>query len=199
MHDILIALSVSFMAFVSTSMDNLFLLITYTLHPKYGIAKVRAGYLLAVLIMLGLCVAVAQGVQLLPVHIVPWIGLIPIAIGLYELWLLRRGGPATAAEAEEIGGSGRGSVFAITMIMLTHSWDSIAVLAPLLSDTRSGLIGWMAVSVVCAAALLTFFAQKAVGHEKIRIQLARYAPKVLPFLLIAVGLYILTNSPTDIT
>ena len=53
MHDILIALSVSFMAFVSTSMDNLFLLITYTLHPKYGIAKVRAGYLLAVLIMLG--------------------------------------------------------------------------------------------------------------------------------------------------
>ena len=199
MHDILIALSVSFMAFVSTSMDNLFLLITYTLHPKYGIAKVRAGYLLAVLIMLGLSVAFAHGMQLLPAHIVPWIGLIPIAIGLYELWLLRRGGPDATAETEDIGSAKRGSVLAITLIMIAHSWDSIAVLAPLLADTRADLDIWMAVSVVCAALLLTFFAQKTVSHEKIRTQLARYAPKILPFLLIAVGLYILTNSPTDIT
>ncbi|MAZ03376.1 MAG: hypothetical protein CMN56_09575 [Sneathiella sp.] len=199
MHDIVIALSVSFMAFISTSMDNLFLLITYTLHPKYGIAKVRAGYLLAVLIMLGISVAVAHGVQFLPAHIVPWIGLIPIAIGLYELWQLRRGRLDAAAEAEDIGSAKRGSVLAITLIMIAHSWDSIAVLAPLLADTRADLDIWMAASVVCAALLLTFFAQKAVGHEKIRTQLTRYAPKILPFLLIAIGLYILTNTPTDIT
>ena len=55
MDDILLAVSVSFMAFLSTSIDNLFLLITLTLHPKYGSAKVRTGYLLAVLLMLGIC------------------------------------------------------------------------------------------------------------------------------------------------
>ena len=199
MHDILLAVSVSFMAFLSTSMDNLFLLITYTLHPKYGIAKVRAGYLLAVLIMLGICAIFAQGIALLPAHIVPLIGLVPIALGLYELWQLNRGRKSASPGTEGVRNLQGGSFLTITLIMIAHSWDSIAVLAPLLADTRADLDIWMAVSIVCAALLLTFFAQKTVSHEKIRTQLARYAPKILPFLLIAVGLYILTNSPTDIT
>ena len=199
MDDILLAVSVSFMAFLSTSIDNLFLLITLTLHPKYGSAKVRTGYLLAVLLMLGICLMFARGVQQLPLHFIPYIGLVPLTIGMYELWELVRGGKSAAIPDGETGKLRGGSFLTVTMIMITHSWDSIAVLAPLLSDTRPGLTGWMAASILIAAGALTFVAQKAVSHPSMKAFLQRYAPKVLPFLLIAVGLYILLNTSTDIT
>ncbi len=199
MHDVLLAIAISFMAFISTSIDNLFLLVTLSLHPKYGVAKVRQGYLLAVLAMIGFCLLFAQGIQQLPTDLIPYIGFVPLSIGLYELWQLLRRKKSTALVSSEFTPKEGGSFLTITLIMITHSWDSIAVLAPLLSDTRPGLIGWMVASILAAAAILTFGAQKAVGHSKVRSLLKRYAPKILPFLLIGVGLYILTNTPTDIT
>ena len=199
MDDIILAIAVSFMAFVSTSMDNLFLLVTLSLHPKYGIARVRIGYLIAVLIMLGICLIFAQGVQQLPVDYIPYIGLVPLGIGLYELYQLIRGKKPETAGNPEIPDAKRGTFWTVALIMIAHSWDSIGVLAPLLSDTRPGLVSWMAISVVAAASLLTLVAQRAVAHPKIRIQLERFAPKILPFLLIGVGLYILTNTSTDVT
>ncbi|MFC4273530.1 hypothetical protein GQF03_11540 [Sneathiella chungangensis] len=57
----------------------------------------------------------------------------------------------------------------------------------------------MAASILIAAGALTFVAQKAVSHPSMKAFLQRYAPKALPFLLIAVGLYILLNTSTDIT
>jgi len=199
MDDIFLVIAVSFMAFVSTSIDNLFLLVTLSLHPRYGIAKVRLGYLMAVLIMLSICMIFAKGVQQLPVHFIPYIGLVPLGIGIYELVRLIRGAKSTALAEPDTGKVKSGSILTIVLIMITHSWDSIAVLAPLLSDTRPGLLGWMAASIIFAAAALTFVAQRTVMHPRIRVVLERYTPKMLPFLLIAVGLYILTNTSTDMT
>lgn len=199
MDDILLAVAVSFMAFLSTSFDNLFLLVTLSLHPKYGVAKVRQGYLLAVLLMIGICLIFAHGIQKLPADYIPYIGFVPLGVGLYELWHLVRPHKSTARAPSDVIPKAGGSFLTITLIMIAHSWDSIAVLAPLLSDTRPGLIGWMVASVLLAATAFTFGAQKAIGHRRARSLLERYAPKILPFLLIGVGLYILTNTPTDIT
>jgi cadmium resistance protein CadD (predicted permease) len=199
MDDILLAVTVSFIAFASTSMDNLFLLVTLSLHPKYGAAKVRQGYLLAIVAMIVICLLFAQGIQQLPAEIIPYIGVVPLTIGLFELRQLFRRTTSKELANPDIKLKEGGSFLTISLIMMTHSWDSIAVLAPLLSDTRPGLIGWMIASILTAAAILTFGAQKAVGHPKMRTLLERYSPRILPFLLIGVGLYILTNTPTDIT
>lgn len=199
MHDILLAIAISFMAFASTSIDNLFLLVTLSLHPKYGVAKVRQGYLLAVLVMIGICLLFAQGIQQLPIEFIPYIGLVPLGIGIIELWQLLRRSKSTELAGLNVTLKEGGSFLTVALIMITHSWDSIAILAPLLSDTRPGLIGWMVTSIIAAAVILTFGAQKAVDHPKTKSFLERYAPKAFPFLLIGVGLYILTNTPTDIT
>ncbi|MZR32178.1 cadmium resistance transporter [Sneathiella litorea] len=199
MDDILLAITVSFMAFLSTSLDNLFLLVTLSLHSKYGAAKVRLGYLLAIVVMIGVCLIFAQGVQQLPSQYIPYIGLVPLGLGLHELWQLIKRGISKAEKKPDIASNYSGSFLTVALIMFTHSWDSIAVLAPLLSDTRPGLLGWMVTSVLLAATVLTLGAQKATGHPRFRGLLELYAPKVLPFLLIGVGLYILTNTPTDIT
>ncbi len=199
MEDIVLALSVSFVAFLSTSIDNLFLLVTLSLHPKYGTGKVRAGYLLAIVLMLVICVILAQSAQLMPTKLIPYIGLIPLGIGLYELYQLLFNKEDSSTIAHEGLTTGKGTVWAIAVIMLTHSWDSIGVLAPLFADTRTTLLPWMAVSVLTTGALLILTGQWAVSHPKTRQILAKVAPKILPFLLIGVGIYILTNTPTDVT
>lgn len=199
MEDILLAISVSFVAFVSTSIDNLFLLVTLSLHPKYGAARVRAGYLLAVVVMLAISIVLAQSAQLIPTDYIPYMGLIPLGIGLYELYQLVTGGTNSGAGPTDDIAAGSGSIWAIALIMLVHSWDSIGVLAPLLADTKTGLVTWMGFTVMIAAALLIGLAQWSVSYPRIRQFLAKAAPKILPFLLIGVGLYILTNTPTDIT
>lgn len=199
MEEIVLAISVSFVAFLSTSIDNLFLLVTLSLHPKYGTGKVRAGYLLAIVLMLIICVILAQSAQLMPTYLIPYIGLVPLGIGTYELYQLLFNREDTGKVAHEGLDAGKGTIWAIAIIMLTHSWDSIGVLAPLFADTRTSLIPWMAISVLVTGALLILTGQWAVSHPQIRKILAKIAPKILPFLLIGVGLYILTNTPTDVT
>ncbi|MEH6526598.1 MAG: cadmium resistance transporter [Sneathiella sp.] len=199
MDEIILAISVSFMAFLSTSIDNLFLLVTLSLHPKYGAAKVRAGYMIAVILMLVIAHILAQSARLIPTEYIHYIGLVPLAIGAYELYQLvtRKTSPADEIKTDLIRGSG--SIWAIVVIMLTHSWDSIGVLAPLFVDTRSALIPWMYISVVVTAAFIIFAGQSAVSFSKLRNILVKIAPKILPFLLMGVGVYILTNTPTDVT
>ncbi len=199
MEDIILAISVSFVAFLSTSIDNLFLLVTLSLHSKYGTNKVRAGYLLAIVLMLIICLVLAQSAQLMPEKLIPYIGLVPLGIGLYELYQLIINKEDSSSFAHEGLEAGKGTVWAIAIIMLTHSWDSIGVLAPLFADTKTTLLPWMAASVVTTGILLILTGQWAVSHPRVRQILAKIAPKILPFLLIGVGLYILTNTPTDVT
>jgi cadmium resistance protein CadD (predicted permease) len=197
MDDILLAVSVSFMAFLSTSIDNLFLLVTLSLHPKYGTSKVRAGYMLAVVIMLAIAFVLAQSAQLIPVEYIHFIGLVPLSIGAYEFYQLIRKKAPPADEVTADLSRGTGSIWAIAVIMLTHSWDSIGVLAPLMADTRTALIPWMSMSILVTAALLVYAGQSVVSFSRLRAILIRIAPRILPFLLMGVGIYIFSNTPTD--
>lgn len=199
MDDIILALSVSFMAFLSTSIDNLFLLVTLSVHPKYCAVQVRVGYMLAVVMMLVIALVLAQSALLIPAEYIHFIGLVPLSIGAYELYQLVAKKTSPADETSTDLTRGTGSIWAVAVIMLTHSWDSIGVLAPLLADTKTSLVPWMSVSVLVTAAVIIFAGQWAVSYSTLRQTLTRIAPKILPFLLMAVGLYILTNTPTDIT
>jgi cadmium resistance protein CadD (predicted permease) len=199
LDDIFLAISVSFMAFLSTSIDNLFLLVTLSVHPKYGAVQVRIGFMLAVVMMLVIALVLAQSVQLIPTRYIPLIGLVPLSIGAYELYQLITKKQSPADDTPLNLDKSKGTIWAVAVIMLTHSWDSIGVLAPLLADTRTSLVPWMSVSVLVTAAAIIFAGQWAVSHSKLRRILTKIAPKILPFLLMAVGIYILTNTPTDIT
>lgn len=199
MDDILLAISVSSVAFLSTSIDNLFLLITLSVHPKYGMSRVRLGYLLAVVLMIAISLILSQGAQFIPTDFSHYVGLVPLGIGTYELYQLVAGKKVASKETSVELEFRKGTIWSVALIMLAHSWDSIAVLAPLLAETRSMLISWMAISIVLSAILLILMAQKAVSHPRLHQILSLSAPKVLPFLLIGIGLYILSNTPTDIT
>jgi len=104
---------------------------------------------------------------------------------------------------EQVGGTGRvdgpqkGVVVSVVRLFLRLSFDSFAVLTPLFAESApsyrlAGLIG-----AVTAASLLTAVA--AWGAPKAQSFAPRLArlDRIAPYIMIAVGLYILSNTGTD--
>jgi cadmium resistance protein CadD (predicted permease) len=156
---------------------------------------VAGGALLAVSVMIALLMVAAVLADFVPTLWLGWLGLIPLALGLRELVRLRArvaGADATGADAlPPIGAVG------IAGVLLAHSGDSFGALAPLFAETRRGLLPLIAAVVLVLTLLACALARWIVSHPRVGPAIRSVAPRLVPFVLIAVGLYVLTDSPTD--
>jgi cadmium resistance protein CadD (predicted permease) len=180
---------------LATSFDNLLLLVAIHLRPGQDFVSMVWGVLFASLALLTLCIVGAE----LAVYVAPgWIGylgLIPITLGLRELyaWWRNRGGTV-----EEMATGARPlSATAIALIMLANGWDSLAALMPIFAESRFELVVWGAGAIVIVSLLGCVLARAVSRSEWIGRPLARIAPVLVPIVLISVGLYVLSDTRTD--
>ncbi len=170
-------------AFGSTSLDSLLVLLP---------ARVALGYLAAMVLVVSLSWGAGwAGETLLPMD--PGVlGVVPLGLGLWMLVasLRARGdsGPSAPGVRSGLG------MFAVT---LSISGDNLAVFAPLFADLRGGLEIWFAGGIAGGILIWLRLSRWLAGHPRWRGWLLRWGPRVLPFILMGVGLYILSDSPTD--
>jgi cadmium resistance protein CadD (predicted permease) len=81
--------------------------------------------------------------------------------------------------------------------MLANSADSIAALVPLFAETRDALLPLIGAVVLGASLLGCGLARWIATHERFGPPIQRLAPRLVPFALIAVGLYVLSNTRSD--
>ncbi|MDA5555469.1 hypothetical protein [Shimia sp. MMG029] len=179
----------SAVAHLATNLDNLIILIGLiaTVGPRPAIS----GYLLAQVMVLTAAFFVAERVDTeLPIP-VGYLGAIPIGLGLWSLW--HRTDPSTEVQSPTV----RPQVFALTLLFLSLSFDTFAVFAPLLADSRAAfsapvLLGAAvsAMALALAGAMIGQFAPSRVAQVA---RLERFAP----YVMIAIGLYVVLNTATD--
>lgn len=131
--------------------------------------------------ILAVAVAAALGATLLPPSALPWLGLLPLALGLKAAWRAWRGG----ADDDEPAATGALGVAAVT---LANGGDNIGVYVPVFATTGVTLyvvVFLVLVAVWCAAG--RWFATRPV----IARALSRRGHVVLPVVLIAIGVLIL--------
>ena len=185
----------SLLAFAATNLDNLVLLVLVVSRPGQAPAHVVAGVLLASCVVLSIGLVAAFVADFVPR---PWLGalgLFPIALGVRELYRL-----AMSASAEDAGTESDAptlGVLAVAGVMLVNSADSLSALLPLFAETRKALLPVIVVVVLAASVLGCGLARWIASHERFAPPLQRFGPKLVPFVLIAVGLYVLTNTGTD--
>ncbi|MBO9473326.1 cadmium resistance transporter [Shimia sp. R10_1] len=180
----------SAVAHVATNLDNLIILIG--LIATVGRRPAISGYLLAQVAVLAAAFFVAERVDTeLPIP-VGYLGVIPIVLGLWSLW---RGGDDSSTETQSP--TVKPQVFALTLLFLSLSFDTFAVFAPLLADSRAAfsapvLLGAAvsAMALALAGALIGQFAPSRVAQVA---RLERFAP----YVMIAIGLYVVLNTATD--
>jgi len=176
-------------AYAATNIDNLLIM------ASLGAGRASRGQLIAGFVVASctilLVVSMAAFIdRLMPPAMLGYLGFVPIGIGAY---LLLFGG------AESQHATSRTAAWpAIAGLLLTNSGDTIFALGPLFAesgnDARLGLaFGFVLIAAVWL--LLILGASSRVARSEI---LSRLGYRIAPWMMILVGLYILSDTATDV-
>jgi cadmium resistance protein CadD (predicted permease) len=180
--------------FALTNLDDIVVLSLFFAQGagEHGSARrVVAGQYLAFAAILAVTIGVAFGASFLPKEAIPYLGLIPITIGLRDAWKLwknrQRGDEGEQTETTQ----GGPTVRKVAVTTFGNGGDNIGVYVPVFDTVGTrGTIVYAAVFLIlvgvwCAAG--RFFATRPV----IARALSRWGHILLPVVLITIGLIIL--------
>lgn len=196
LFELLAIIIVTAVTFVGTSLDNLLLLIGFLGVRDYRKLDVMLGYTAALALVVAAVFGLSAIAHLAPQRYIAYLGLVPIALGLLHLYRLISHSVAAphVPEREPVPSV----ALSVGLVMLANSGDTLAALAILFADSRTVFLLPMIATLFAMVAVWGAIAGWLVSHPRlagtIRI-IARYA---LPFLLIAVGWYVLNNTATDV-
>jgi cadmium resistance protein CadD (predicted permease) len=196
-------------AFVATSLDNLILLVGFFAEESYPRRKVVAGYVAAVLVVGLVAFGVSAAAHRAPHEFLGYLGIIPIGLGVHHAVAL-----VSARRTAGGGGSGeglarpeksvaphsatRGVAVSVALVMLAAGGDSLATFMALFADTRADLAIPVLLAIGGTALIWSGLAAWLVSHPRIVRIVRRFGPYFLPILLIAIGLFILADTPSDV-
>ncbi|SFM14301.1 hypothetical protein [Shimia aestuarii] len=176
------------LALILTNLDNLAVMVALMLRlPK---KRVLIAFVTAQVIVLAVAKAIAEGIEIGLSAQAGWLGIVPILIGVRAL-LQENGGEGPKARDDA-------TLVALVLLFLSISSDSLIVLAPLLADAAPGhrvagifgaILAW---GGLMAAGLKTAQAGGTTGW-------ARRLERLAPWVMIAVGTYVLLDTATDMT
>lgn len=183
------------LAFASTNMDNLLLLVGWQLSRSASTPQLFVGYALGMFGVLVIAILIGLVGYLFPLEYLGYLGVVPIVLGL-RLLLGNLRGKASEAAAPEAVPVGAG-VLALASVQLSNGVDTVLVFAPLLADSRLIFDAQIAALFVVLA-LFWFVLARVVGAHALNLPAVEKAGRWLaPLVMIGVGVYILGNTATD--
>jgi cadmium resistance protein CadD (predicted permease) len=192
MHELPI-LGVAAMAFLATNADNLILLFAFLGDPSFRAWHVIVGYALGMLAILALSWLMAWLEHFLRPEYVGFLGIVPVAIGLKRLFdqFIRHTDPSGPIPRKL---STHSQVITVALADVAHGPDTIIIYSALLAEADSR--AQYAISIVY---LLLVFGWCSLGmfllqHSRVRGSIQRYGHYFAPYLLIAIGVYIILNT-----
>ncbi|GAA2777406.1 cadmium resistance transporter [Crossiella cryophila] len=182
--------------FVVTNVDDIVLLALFFGQAAGGrgaVLRVVAGQYLGFVGILAASIVGALGAGLLPAPVIPYLGLLPLLLGLragWQAWRERRSGGAD--DEPEVPGGGP-TVVAVAAVTFANGGDNIGVYVPVFAGAgTTGLIVYTVVFLLLVGVwcvLGRYFATRPL----IARALARWGHVVLPVVLIGIGLLILVE------
>ncbi|WP_437627794.1 cadmium resistance transporter [Sorangium sp. So ce1151] len=200
MQQILPALGVSAVVFISTNIDDILLLTAFFSDPDFTPRQVVAGQFLGMAALVLASVACALLAVRVPEGWIGLLGLAPLALGLRGLWALWQGRGAGEDEADEAdeadqrrGRAARLRSLAVATVTVANGGDNLGVYIPLFSSSP-GLIPLHAAVFAVMTGALCALGHHLVNHPVLGSRIRRHGRVALPFVLIGLGLWILSDA-----
>jgi len=185
-------------AYVATNVDNFIVLVSLLARYRNRTSKVVAAYFACMLILGFVGYWVGKAAGNVPVEYLGLLGFVPISIGAVELIQLRRDRTREAAAKEEPV-DGAQKVFATALFsQLGNGADTIIVFGVLFADSLPSADFLIILTLAAMAVTFVLAAGYAMRRPVLKKWIDRHAHRVMPFILIIVGTYVLANTFTDL-
>jgi cadmium resistance protein CadD (predicted permease) len=189
--DLIGPVGVGVVLFISTDIDDLFVLLGFFALARFRARNVVIGQYLGI----GALVVVSVIGSLISLVLAPayvgLLGVLPMLIGIQKLFDLRRGGSEEEAQALEAGSGAIGQIASVAAVTVANGGDNIGAYIPLFATWSASWIAVVVVVFIVMTALWLAVAHFLANHRKIGAPIRRYSHLAVPFVLIALGLFIL--------
>ncbi|HWK46694.1 MAG TPA: cadmium resistance transporter [Stellaceae bacterium] len=181
-------------AFASTNIDDAFVLLAFFGDPRFKGRDVIIGQYAGMAALTAVAVAFALLAYAIPDRDIGLMGGLPILIGITRLWKIWR--ERSQTETNEVKLGAWGGIAAVAGVTIANGGDNIAVYVPLFAKasllTALAICGLFTVMV----AVWCFAAQLLIRHRAFGAIVRRWGRRVTPFILMALGFYILLRDGT---
>ena len=198
MGDVLTIIAVTAGAFIGTNLDNLVLLIALYSRFQKRSSMVTAGYFAGMTIIAVICFVIGEAGNFIPLDYLGLLGVIPITMGVLGLLQLFKN-TQDGETANLVTTSDPKTVFVtVLMTQLSNSADSIITFSVFVVDSSKQGDYLIAPTFFAMAGVFAWLAYFSLNHRKFSRFLGSYGHYITPFILILVGLYILSNTAYDL-
>ena len=183
-------------AFVATNIDDLFVLMMFFSSLTFPVRQVVLGQFIGI----GLLVAISALGSLIslvvPTYIIGLMGIIPIIIGVKNLVETRKKDkPPLRQMVQDRKNRSYLSFLSVAAVTFSNGGDNIGVYVPLFSKYNSvSQITTLAAVFIAMTAVWCISSYYFVNHPLVAARIRHVGAIVLPFVLIGLGIYILSES-----
>ena len=198
MEQLLGLVGIAVVLFASTNMDDVFVLLGFFSDPKFRARQVALGQLLGIAALYGVSVVASLISLVVAPAYVGLLGLAPIAIGLKKLWDLWHD-DAEESDGDKDAGkpvAGHGNILAVAAVTVANGGDNISIYTPYFANRTGYEIVIIGVVFALMTGLWLAGAHWLTSHRTLGAPIRRYGHRAVPFVLIALGCFILYEAGT---
>lgn len=187
---------VGIMLFASTNIDDIFLTMAFFADPGLDRRAVVAGKFLGIGGIVAVSVAAAACAVAVPRERVALLGLAPLGLGLHRLWSAWRTSPGPADDNDGMPAS-TGSLVAqicsVAGVTAANGGDNLGVYVPVFAEEFKSIPAFAVIFAIMTG-LWCVGGNLLVNHRLLATTMRRLAGRLLPWVLIVLGICILSGA-----
>lgn len=197
MIDILGLVTIGVAAFVATNIDDIFVLMMFFSSLTFPVRQVVLGQFIGIGLLIAISALGSLISLVVPTYIIGLMVIIPIIIGTKNLVEIRKKNKSPSRQAVQNKKKNRSyfSFLSVAAITFSNGGDNIGVYVPLFSkyNTVSQITTLTAVFIAMTA-VWCISSYYFMNHPLVASKIRHIGNIILPFVLIGLGIYILTES-----
>jgi cadmium resistance protein CadD (predicted permease) len=196
MIDILGLVAIGVAAFVATNIDDIFVLMMFFSSLTFPVRQVVLGQYIGIGLLIAISVLGSLIALVVPTYIIGLMGIIPIAIGIQNLVEIRKKNKSASRQVvQDKKNRSSLSFLAVAAVTFSNGGDNIGVYVPLFSKYNIvSQITTLTAVFIAMTAVWCIISYYFVNHPLVASRIRHIGNIILLFVLIGLGIYILTES-----
>lgn len=183
----------SIVAFASTNIDDIFVLMIFFLNSKIKTKQVVLGQYIGIGILVVISILASIGFSVFPKKYLGLLGFIPIVLGI-KAWLDYRKEDEEECNENCIKGKFNSNILKVSMVTVANGADNIGIYIPLFTQmNRLDLIICIIIFILMTG-LWCYIAKNVSQYPLIKEKVEKYKNYLIPLVFIGIGILILLEN-----